>query len=152
MYGQKNTSFLVTRYISLTCGGERDRKQYRKVSATKIKSQPCKKKKKRIKEELWVSLWISGCGVIPHSLLQLGNYSLQGVNPHGVKPCCVQKENPHRDSFFFSKSSYSTFWLRGKKPNSYPKDSLKEKYLAYIAWRNVTKGKKIKSETSPISL
>lgn len=47
MYGQKTISFPVTRYISLMCGGERDRKQYRKVSATKIKSQPCRKKKKK---------------------------------------------------------------------------------------------------------
>lgn len=57
-----------------------------------------------------VSLWISGSEFISHSFLQLGNCSLQGVNPQGVKPCCVQEENPYRDFFFFSpKSSYSTF-------------------------------------------
>ena len=56
-----------------------------------------------------VFLWISGCEFIFRSFLQLGNCSLQGVNPQGVKPCCVQKENLYRDFFSAPKSSYSTF-------------------------------------------
>ena len=107
-----------------------------------------------------VSLWISGCEFISHSFLHLGNCSFQGVNPQGVKPCCVQKENPYRDFFFPPpKSSYSTFWLgdkKKKKSDSYPESILTEKYwkyLAYIAWGNATKRKKkIRSDTSPTSL
>ena len=65
-----------------------------------------------------VSLWISGCEFISHSFLHLGNCSFQGVNPQGVKPCCVQKENPYRDFFFFPLQKVLTLlfdWGKKKK-------------------------------------
>lgn len=104
-----------------------------------------------------VSLWISGSELISHSFLQLGNCSPQGVNPQGVKPCCVQKENPYRVFFFFSQKFLLYFLTRGtKKSDSYSESILTEKYLkylAYIAWGNAAKRKKkIRSDTSPISL
>lgn len=94
-----------------------------------------------------VLLWISGCEFIFLSFLQLGNCSLQGVNPHGFKPCCVQRENLYRDFFFPRPLKFLLYFLtRGtKKSDSYPESILVEKclkYLAYIAWENTTKRKK----------
>lgn len=163
MYRKKNSSFLVRRYTSLMYGrGGKGQEAIQKgIRLYKLNYGHAGKKQKKYQGRVTtqscfhfvfqvsgISLWISGCEFISHSFLQLGNCSLQGVNPQGVKPCCVQKENPYRDFFFFLQKVLTLLFHWGtkkKKSDSYPESILTEKYfnyLAYMAWGNATKRKK----------
>ena len=134
MYRKKNSSFLVRRYTSLMHGrgGKGQEAIQKSIRLYKLNYGHAGKKQKKnqgrvtaqscfhfVFQVSGISLWISGCEFISHSFLQLGNCSLQGVNPQGVKPCCVQKQNPYRD-FFFSLQKVLTLlfdWGTKKKKN-----------------------------------
>lgn len=89
--------------------------------ATNFKARSCKGKKEESRKSAAQSPFVfRGSVVLPltftlwdHSfLLSSGQLLTPGRRPHGVKPCCVQKENPCRN-IFFSKSRTLLFALGG---------------------------------------